>query len=538
MAIPLERYIQWLRDNGATFDKFDFKTDQDGIGSVYASQPVEENETLATLPFRLAITEPVARRAFPSLHAYSCRAVMSAFVAQQKNLGSQSFYAPYLDVLPPKIMTTLFFDDDDMRFIENTALATATVERKASIYEEYQKLSKEPGVDNISWDDYLWAYCVLSSRSFPYKLIDPTKEDIPSEVLFPLLDALNHKPNTRITWMRSGDEETGTLSFVTGQPANQGQQLFNNYGPKYNEYDHFAIKPNFSQDPNGPIKLNLLSQANIVSGNDDPLLNYVHRQSAPDSLWKLMRVLVMNETEISYYANCTDASMLDFVGYRNELAMLNTTQSLLQFKLMNVKRLPVSRDQAAKPWQQYALMYRDGQEDVLKSILSMVEQRKQSVLKTMAQDTIAPNAPFLKIVNPEHFSTPREESSSMVMLENVTISLKQLLQRNPTFKNAVDQLFEDIEEEEDIVFMLALIQERSKGDKSKWHDFFNKTSLQEVDPQTAVELQELYSSLFPAFTDAVPDVFHPTTFTFEALLWADNVLNTYSLSNPLVLVPK
>lgn len=81
-------------------------------------------------------------------------------------------------------------------------------------------------------DDYLWAYCVLSSRSFPYKLIDPSKEDVPSEVLFPLLDALNHKPNTKITWMRSGDEETGTLSFVTGQPADQGQQLFNNYGPK------------------------------------------------------------------------------------------------------------------------------------------------------------------------------------------------------------------------------------------------------------------------------------------------------------------
>lgn len=73
-----------------------------------------------------------------------------------------------------------------------------------------------------------------------------------------------------------------------------------------------------------------------------------------------MRVLVMNDTEISYYANCMDATMLDFVGYRNELAMLNTTQSLLQFKLMNVQKLPVSRDQATKPWQQYALMYRDG----------------------------------------------------------------------------------------------------------------------------------------------------------------------------------
>lgn len=112
---------------------------------------MEENETLATLPFRLAITEPVARRAFPSLHAYPCRPVMSAFVAQQKNLGSQSFYAPYLDVLPAKIMTTLFFDDDDMRFIENTSIATATMERKAAIHAEYEKLLREPGVDNISW---------------------------------------------------------------------------------------------------------------------------------------------------------------------------------------------------------------------------------------------------------------------------------------------------------------------------------------------------------------------------------------------------
>lgn len=26
MAAPLDRYIHWLRDNGARFDKFDFKT--------------------------------------------------------------------------------------------------------------------------------------------------------------------------------------------------------------------------------------------------------------------------------------------------------------------------------------------------------------------------------------------------------------------------------------------------------------------------------------------------------------------------------
>ena len=80
-------------------------------------------------------------------------------------------------------------------------------------------------------DEFLWAYSVLSSRSFPYSLIDPDY-DGPSEVLFPLLDTLNHKPHTHITWMRNGDPETGALSFVTGNEIQAGEQIFNNYGPK------------------------------------------------------------------------------------------------------------------------------------------------------------------------------------------------------------------------------------------------------------------------------------------------------------------
>jgi hypothetical protein len=43
---------------------------------------------------------------------------------------------------------------------------------------------------------------------------------------------LNHKPNTKITWERSGDIETGSLSFVSGQFYPVGHQVFNNYGPK------------------------------------------------------------------------------------------------------------------------------------------------------------------------------------------------------------------------------------------------------------------------------------------------------------------
>lgn len=80
-------------------------------------------------------------------------------------------------------------------------------------------------------DDFLWCYACYSSRSFPYQLIDPSSTQV-SEVLFPLLDALNHKPGAKITWSRNGDIETGSLSFIAGQEYSLGDEIYNNYGPK------------------------------------------------------------------------------------------------------------------------------------------------------------------------------------------------------------------------------------------------------------------------------------------------------------------
>ncbi|KAI7851659.1 hypothetical protein BDC45DRAFT_445296, partial [Circinella umbellata] len=209
-----------------------FIIDSEGIGSVYATTKVGAGESLATLPFRLAITEKVARNALPNLDQHSCRNVMSLFLAQQKKIGNESFYAPYLNILPEKIMTGLCFDKNDMRFLENTTLYHSIEERRQNVYNEFQQLIKDsPENKNITCDEFLWAYSVLSSRSFPYSLIDPDY-DGPSEVLFPLLDALNHKPHTHITWMRNGDPETGSLSFVIGDEIEEGEQIFNNYGPK------------------------------------------------------------------------------------------------------------------------------------------------------------------------------------------------------------------------------------------------------------------------------------------------------------------
>lgn len=79
-----------------------------------------------------------------------------------------------------------------------------------------------------------------------------------------------------------------------------------------------------------------------------------------------MRVLVMNPLETQYYANCSDAQLLDFVGYRNEISMISMTTAMLKSKLHALKSVQLPTDNLPY-WQKFALMYRAGNMHVYKS---------------------------------------------------------------------------------------------------------------------------------------------------------------------------
>lgn len=83
--------------------------------------------------------------------------------------------------------------------------------------------------------EYQWAATVLSSRSFPSRLLsaNPNDED-PSNsepILVPILDMLNHRPNHPVTWSTSN----GTISYVCETAYSPNDEIFNNYGAKGNE---------------------------------------------------------------------------------------------------------------------------------------------------------------------------------------------------------------------------------------------------------------------------------------------------------------
>ncbi|KAI9020710.1 hypothetical protein CLU79DRAFT_703687 [Phycomyces nitens] len=249
----------------------------------------------------------------------------------------------------------------------------------------------------------------------------------------------------------------------------------------------------------------------------------------------------MNQAEADIYSQCRDPQLLEWVGYRNELAMVAMTCALLQSRLNAIRAVVLNRDTTR--WvQRCALMYRDGQEQILALTLVSMENLKQTIFKKMARDKklgrIAPVAPFVDYLNPGYFKslTYPDLESGLVMMDSVVITLGQLL-RDRKFKSVIDQLFEDIQEEEDVVWMIALLHERSKSD-SPWKQFFEKTSRAYLQEQPELEeLNDLHESLFPAFSDAFPAIFDPQDYTVQLFGWADMVINNYTIDNPLCVVP-
>ncbi|KAG8530918.1 uncharacterized protein KY384_004275 [Bacidia gigantensis] len=163
------------------------------------------------------------------------------FLVEQLLLGQDSFWSPYIQRLPQPgdsngLNTTLYYDQEDFKWLQGTNLGAATLGRTQLWRQEYEDSMKILRVGSATydwnpwtWELYLWATTVLTSRSFPVASVFKPDEDIPA--LVPGLDLLNHSPSAQVVWNLDGDRYTISVD----EPIHSGCEVLNNYGPKSNE---------------------------------------------------------------------------------------------------------------------------------------------------------------------------------------------------------------------------------------------------------------------------------------------------------------
>ncbi|KAF9090018.1 hypothetical protein BGX29_011708 [Mortierella sp. GBA35] len=609
------RFVDWLTVNNASFPKLEFRDDADGCGSVYASADIAEDEVFLTIPFEpLVITDALARKHLPvSAQLLDSRTVIILFLIQQtvhqhqlnnnnEVPSSSSFYKPYLDMIPDKIHTALEFDDQDMELLRGTNAFLVVKERKDSLRAKYEKTMEVVGdelkvEDGYTWERFLWAETVVSSRTFPAHLFG--NEDEGEIVLIPLADNLNHLSRHKITWIKTAEGLQ-----MSSAATKKGGQVFNNYGPKDNADDMMTLKTNFSRDPDQERKSEILKYLE-VSGDT---AHYLRRSLIPDLLLATMRVMAMNPAEVTRCCEMIQdydqegeegeddvareqrlrdtnlavksalSSELQFVGLRNEFAMLDLMDMLLGAKLQGIVEWDQKLSSPQNSAQEFIDIYRQGQKQILEScaelcrgmfsvLLKESSSAEMSMDRAVFSDTSAQGQGdnTQRRLEPSEFYTSGrfkdaalQETRSMAELKREAVQ-QALLNAEGIMIEHKDDLFgeafmtafpdhgwgrklsDDLDDEEEMAvqmeqdaivtcFLIFQTQQSERfGSFIAAAQKFDYSS--QLDEDMKDDVEDLRQSLQGTLEEIDPEKFDFTNkFTPEAFLWATGLLEALSLS--------
>ncbi|KAG0207445.1 hypothetical protein BGX28_001326 [Mortierella sp. GBA30] len=382
------RFVDWLTEHKASFPKLEFREDTEGCGSVYTSADIADDEVFLTIPFSpLVLTDALARKQLPdSVQSLDGRTTLMLFLIQQSILKEDSFFQPYLDMIPDKIHTALEFDEEDLEQLRGTNAYLTVRDLKLNLRTKYDRTMRIVGdqlkiEDGYIWEKFLWAETVVSSRAFPAHLFGGGIEG--ESVLIPLGDTLNHKSRHKVTWIK-----TQHGLEMSGGSINKGEQVFNNYGPKDNLDDLVTLKTNFSRDPDEERKTDILKHVGIT----EETIHYLRQDIIPDQLFIAMRVMAMNPAEVDHCFDLMEqqkeqgkegteqtlemnkekialalSKELRFVGFRNEFAMIDLMDLLLGSKLKGIMDWDTKLSPPQNQAQRFAQIYRRGQKKILES---------------------------------------------------------------------------------------------------------------------------------------------------------------------------
>lgn len=265
------RLIQWLQKEGDVYlddasgwgeaphpmaistETVDELTNESSGRGLLARRNINQEEELLKIPLSLCITKKSARKALgtdiipPDINEYlamACQLIREKFV-----LGEESFYKPYMDVLPEvnEVNPTFTWSEEDLAFLEGSPVIAATKSMQRKLRNEYNTLLADEGKlcdqypdvfprEYFTYENWVWAFTNLFSRAIRLRNMKQGE----TLAMVPYADLINHSP---YSGAYLDAREVGDWLFKTGEEevilyADRGyrrmEQIYISYGPKSN----------------------------------------------------------------------------------------------------------------------------------------------------------------------------------------------------------------------------------------------------------------------------------------------------------------
>lgn len=310
-------------------------------------------ERIVSCPFKCSLSYLNALNVFPQLSSHSpdfefpaellqsnvenSSMIGNFFLVMQYLMKDRSFWFEYISSLPqPHDMeftrsTPLYYTQDDKEFLKGTNLEIAVVERenrwKAEFKEGSEILKAAEGLaefrEEWKYEVYKWAATIFSSRSFvstliPKEMLSDADESVldtpfrirpteavcitkdywrerlfdpkaPFPVLFPLVDLANHDSTAQATWFTNPNTQIKDLSIIIESDIVEGNQIFNNYGPKGNS--ELLLGYGFVIPKNDSVTVQFKQRTEDVLALPNSQTSHVqsHQENAPKDLYLVTR---------------------------------------------------------------------------------------------------------------------------------------------------------------------------------------------------------------------------------------------------------
>ncbi|KAL3428158.1 set domain protein [Phlyctema vagabunda] len=269
------------------------------------------------------------------------------FLMQQFLLGEDSFWYPYIKMLPQpdqpqRLGTAVVWPEEDLEFLRGTNAEPAIQLRKELCIKGWQTgiaILKE-GFENwqaYTFELYQWAAAVFGTRSFRPSLTLPSSWSETTSagsdgfsILFPVLDIGNHMPsNTNVKWDPGSEQQC--LGFCYEGAISIGDQIFNNYGSKSNSellIGYGFMLPEDINEDTVNIKVKPTPEARIVRNMQKCQALSIPQQPLEEDMYRIHSTRIVRVDHrpewLQFYSNGLIDLLAVMLGNDNEIKYMKT----------------------------------------------------------------------------------------------------------------------------------------------------------------------------------------------------------------------
>ena len=370
-------FERWLGENGAEHSKVELAQFPEIGYGLRAKVELEEAEKVMTIPDKVMITTDTASQAELREFILNDRVlqqlpnVVLSLHLLMEACSQDSFWKPYIDVLPSSFTTPLYFTRDDLLQLQSSPVLAESLAQKRNILKLYTHLHRlireqeAPSTlcaNGFFYLDFIWAVsCVMSRQN----QIPSSNGKAAALALIPLWDMCNHS-NGQITTdfdlenhccicyaSRKTASETEFTIFYGARP-NSDLLLHQGFVYPENIHDSLKIKLGLSsgEEPiTKTLRSQLLAQVGLPVSGQYSILKKAN-PFGPE-LMTFGRLFTADHTQLQEYATLDvtalrsklsaesltkeDLKLLDFLGKRCQLLLHSYKTTLEEDKTLLLK---------------------------------------------------------------------------------------------------------------------------------------------------------------------------------------------------------